>query len=483
MKTLRRWQVFAPIGLFALPVCAQPTVTDAPATSAGQSTSGGNATPSGIPTGTSSSSKVVTTTTTTQGAPGLYVPAGSQVMSDNNTSLPSSSRPTSGAGSVGDSFDLNSSGSTSTVRGAKGSFAITGQSIQAVVVPDVHTVKKGDTLWGLCGHYLGNTWDWPRVWSFNPEIRNPNWIYPGDQVRMRSGDETGFAPVMQFGQKVRSISAPDSSNGGEGGFGLSGASSRVPKDTVFLRNEAYIDDPDKDVLGEVVGANEEQMLLSQGNHTYIDVKSGVDLKVGQQLTLFERSRKPEAVDGARQPPGEIVLIKGTIRVTDFDSKTRVARAEVIESNDVIERGTKIGSIGRRYVVVPPKASTVTVWARVLNGIYPHVYWGSQQLVFIDRGSEDGLVAGNRLLVVRRGDTWRQSLGTTARSTRYRIRTDHPDPGEMEPTQLKRDETDFPEEVVGELRVVNSQKWSSLAIVTVSQRELVQGDRAVARKGY
>ena len=27
----------------------------------------------------------------------------------------------------------------------------------------------------------------PKVWSFNPEITNPHWIYPGDQVRLRVG--------------------------------------------------------------------------------------------------------------------------------------------------------------------------------------------------------------------------------------------------------------------------------------------------------
>jgi hypothetical protein len=372
------------------------------------------------------------------------------------------------------------------VRGTKGSFAITGQSVQAVVVPDVHTVRRGDTLWDLCGHYEGNPWDWPRIWSYNPEIRNPNWIYPGDQIRMRSVDEMGLSPVTQVSTLGggRGGSGTGNGSGLDRGTGGWGTSSRVPKDTVFLRNEAYIDDPDKDVWGEVVGANEEQMLLSQGNHVYLDVKPGVELKVGQQLTLFERSRKPQTVDGARQPPGEIILIKGTVRISDFDQKKHMAKAVILECNDVIERGVKIGSIGRRYVVVPPKPSSATVWARLLNGIYPHVYLGQQQLVFIDRGSEDKLEAGNRLLVIRRGDTWRKSLETASRTSyRKRLRNDNPEPAESEPVELRREENEFPEEVVGEIRVIRVHKWSSLALVTSSQRELIAGDRAVAREGY
>jgi hypothetical protein len=252
---------------------------------------------------------------------------------------------------------------------------------------------------------------------------------------------------------------------------------------VFLRNEAYIEDPDKDVLGELVGAKEEQMLLGAGNHVYLDVKPGSDVKVGQELTLFEQSRKPEPVEGARQPPGEVILIKGLVRVEDYDPKKHLARALIIESSDAVERGTKVGAVGRQFLVVEPVPSRVTVWARLLTGVYPHVYMGQQQLVFVDRGSEDGLAPGNRLLVIRRGDTWRQSLETASRSARYRMRIDLPGNAQTDATQLKRQDSEFPEEIVGELRIVHAHRWSSLAIVTVSQRELLVGDRAVARTGY
>ncbi|MGC4069195.1 MAG: LysM peptidoglycan-binding domain-containing protein [Polyangiaceae bacterium] len=283
---------------------AQPTVTDAPAS--GSSSSAPLAPGASTPIASSTTTSQVTTTTTTS-TPGLYFPMGSEAAKNNAASLPSSSRPLSDIGASRDGFDLNQNSHATVVRGSKGSVAITGESARAVVVPDVHTVRAGDTMWDLCGHYLGNPWDWPRIWSYNPDVQNPNWIYPGDQLRFRSPDESGRAPVAQSG-------SPDNQSGmlgsgpssGEGQLGSPlGSTARVGKDTVFLRNEAYIDDPDKDVWGQVVGANEEQMLLGQGNHVYLDLKPSVELKVGQQLTLFERSRKPDAVEGARQPPGEI----------------------------------------------------------------------------------------------------------------------------------------------------------------------------------
>src|SRR5262249_30239726 len=60
------------------------------------------------------------------------------------------------------------------------------------LVPPSHTVKKGDTLWDICDGYFGNPWQWPRVWSYNPEILNPHWIYPGEVIRLKK--EGGLVP-------------------------------------------------------------------------------------------------------------------------------------------------------------------------------------------------------------------------------------------------------------------------------------------------
>ena len=161
----------------------------------------------------------------------------------------------------------------------------------------------------------------------------------------------------------------------------------------------------------------------------------------------------------------------------------MASGEIVEAVDAIERGVKIGDVERRYRVVAPTTSTKTIWAHVLTSIHPHVYMGQNQLVFIDRGSEDGLAAGNRLLVVRRGDSWRKSLVSATRTARDTLRIDSPLPAEVKTTTLRRDDKDFPEEIIGELRVVKVSRYSASAIVAESQKEIVVGDRAVAREGY
>jgi hypothetical protein len=394
---------------------------------------------------------------------------------DINPGLPSSSRPSMDTSRSADSFDLvGPTGPNQTARGDANAGGVLGK--RASSVPSVHQVKRGDTLWDLCGSYFNNPWAWPKIWSYNPQIQNPHWIYPGDQLRMRTDTPGG-------GGDRSAIVLGGGPRGQQPGGGFINRRSRVPQETVFLRDVGYIDDPKKDVWGELVGAEEEQMLLTQGNNVYLIMRPGVDLKLGQLLTVFRSVRSPPSVPGARKPKGEIIAFKGAVKIDQWNPKTRVGRGRLIESLDIVERGDKIGPVGRRFEVVPPRRNESDVEAHVLATIYPHEVIGQNQVVFLDKGSKDGLSPGNRLFVLRRGDAWRRSLQTTTTMARTRVRLDVPEHVATDVTPLEGNPKDFPEEVVGEVRVLRADAESSAALVTASRVDLQIGERLVARRGY
>jgi hypothetical protein len=436
-----------------------------------------NASPStGDPVVDSSPSGNVINITTNQGAPSTETtvtdtPAFGFPSADTDLEghLPSSSHARSDINQQ-DGFDLNGTDATSaTVKGNADAMGVGLGRRKAVQVPEMHTVRKGDTLWDLCAGYFNNPWMWPKVWSQNAQLQNPHWIYPGDQLRLREpgGDVPTVGQTLTLGS----------------GSGLNVRRATVPRTTVFLRNVGYIDDPDNDIWGELVGAEAPQQLLSEGNKVYMIMRPGVSLRVGQLLTIFQPGRNVQPVTGARMPPGSLVKFKGAVRVTRWDPSKRMATGVLTESLDPIERGNKIGQIGRRFDVVPPKPSVADVRARVLTSMYPHEIMGKDQILFIDRGTQDGLVAGNRLFILRRGDTWRQSLSTASKLSRLTMNLDQPEwipPAEMTP--LGGEDDDFPIEIVGELRVIRAHKYSALALVTASKVEIEPGDQAVTRKG-
>lgn len=65
--------------------------------------------------------------------------------------------------------------------------------------PQTYTVVPGDTLWSIAGRFLQNPWQWKQIWRENPQIRNPNRIYPGDVLRF-SYDANG-QPQLEVAER------------------------------------------------------------------------------------------------------------------------------------------------------------------------------------------------------------------------------------------------------------------------------------------
>jgi hypothetical protein len=328
-------------------------------------------------------------------------------------------------------------------------------------------VRRGDTLWGLCDFYFQNPYQWPRLWSYNPQIKNPHWIYPGDAVRLREGGDSATATS---GARPGGKSPADGNT-----MTLRDLRGQVPNGTVFLRDQGWIHDDSDAVWGKLTGSSQDKMFLSDLDEVYLTLEPGHDVQLGQELSVF-RPRKTEVA-------GEIVQILGTVRVDQYTPQDHTARARVVESLDVIERGASVGPIERSFQVVAPRRNDTDLQAHVLASLHPNILFGQNQVVFIDKGEAAGLKPGNRLFVVRRGDAWRRSLVTPGAGYRVSADDERPMPP-MEPTPGARHEDEkYPDEVVAELRVLAVKKDTAACLVAQARHEIEVNDVAVARKGY
>ncbi len=361
-----------------------------------------------------------------------------------------------------DSFDFGSKGHAGgAVHGDENGPMYLGGASFGGETPYSHLVRRGDTLWGICGYYFQNPYQWPRIWSYNPQIKNPHWIYPGDDVRLKNGSgDTAAAAKPALPYQGRS---------------LTDRRRQVPHGTVFLRDQGWIRDQGDEVWGDVTGANADKMFLSDLDEIYIHIDKGHDVHLGQELTLFRPLHMAAA--------GTIVQIGGTARIDQWDAQDRVARAKIVESLNVIERGEKVGPLDRTFSVVPPKRNEVDVQAHVLASLHPNEFFGQNQIVFIDKGEEAGLKVGNRLFVMRKGDAWRSSLVESHAGDRVSPDDETPMPPMEQVPGSRSDEPNYPEEVVAEMRVMSVKKDTATCLLTHSRKEIEPYDRAVARKGY
>ena len=394
--------------------------------------------------------------TTTQ----VVVPGYPQPGFDPNGHLPSSARGSTDTSRPSDGFDLNrGSEGPSSVRGNQnGSYIVEGQ-----FVPEAHSVRRGDTLWDISGRYYQNPYTWPQLWAMNPQIQNPHWIYPGDRVRLRDPSE---------GPTLNSIGA---------GSGLGGR--KVPPQTIFLREVGWIDDHEEEPWGEIVGSPEDQMLLSDGDEVYIRLKEDDDNKrpvsIGQELQIF----RPIKQVGEGKAKGDLVSVRGTVRVDRYNPKTRMVRAKIIESLDVVERGAMVAPVVRRFDVIPPVQSDKDVEARIIASVYPNHLYGHQQVVFLNKGSEEGVRPGQRFFAIRRGDRWVQTLPGAGSMATLRPRVEDERAAVVDQQKFGVDEDLLPDETYGELRVLKVRKHTCAALVTASTHEIERTAVLVSRKGY
>lgn len=385
-----------------------------------------------------------TQTTTTYQPQGVPAPG-----TDLEGHLGSGSHATTDTTNSNDTFDYNKRGSSApSIRGGKnGQYVLEGGA-----VPQSHTVKRGDTLWSISGTYYNSPYKWPQLWAQNPQILNPHWIYPGDRIRLR---DTNFK-----------VGGPDRA---------------VAPETIFLRDYGWVDDPDKDTWGELVGSPSEHMIVDNEIEVYIQLDDDVKVELGDELSIFRplKTWTGEEADA----PGELVSVRGTVVVDKINNKTHIVRAKITETIDTIERGNLVGRVARKFDVVPPVTNEKYVEARIMTSIYPHAFFGGNQVVFLDRGEKDGVQPGNRFLAVERTDKWVEHLGGAGYFASRRALVEDDKTGNYDQMKIDGPIDDYPDELYAEFRVVSVRDHTCMAIVTESAYEVERDAVLIMKKGF
>lgn len=326
--------------------------------------------------------------------------------------------------------------------------------------PEKYTVKKGDTLWDISNSHMRDSFLWPKLWKHNRYIINPDLIYPGNVIELPGEEGTQQAalveterPVpMEPPQVVEKPTPMEAERAVEAEVEEQTAPQAKPLDRTLLATSGYILTGQK-AVGIVVGARDNRELIGQDETAYLLPKNGTQARVGDQYTLYRVMRKVYHPKTGRYL-GDLIRVLGVAEVTGADPQEKTVTAKVRVSYDTIHKGDSLMPVQNPEESVeensPSAPSNNPLQGFIVEVKENRVSQAQLDVVYLDRGRQDGLRSGDRFTVVRDGD-----------------KTSFFSPGKG---------VKLPQRIIGELQVIAVQDVTATAKVIKSTEIIYKGDR-------
>ena len=327
----------------------------------------------------------------------------------------------------------------------------------AANAPDSYTVKSRDTLWDISKLFLKSPWRWPELWGMNLEqIRNPHLIYPGQvlvldksdgRARLKLATPVGADPSGKLSPRIR---ATDLGNGGIPSIPFHLIEPFLNEAVIFERNEL-------EAAPRIVATQEGRVMLSRGELAYVRG----ELANEREFRIF-REPRPLLDPTTRELLGYEANYVGTAEYTRLgENRTdTTGKAEIVPATFTITTIRQEAGVGDRLAVVPPRE--LTNYAPhapqgPMNGQIASLYGdaltaGQNQIVALNRGSNEGMERGHVLAL------WRDGASVVDR------------------TDANRPTIKLPDERHGVLFVFRVFKRMSYALILSVQDPVKPGDR-------
>jgi hypothetical protein len=309
--------------------------------------------------------------------------------------------------------------------------------------PDRYVVVKGDTLWDISARFLENPWLWPEVWSFNPQIKNPHLIYPGDVVYLEYDAQGRPVLKVQRGQPTVKLSPT-----------VRAARVEVPIATIpldairqFLGHPRVISKREMENSAYIVAGNDNHLISGTGDRIYArGVVPGQDPNsVYSVLRIGKAYRNPGA--DRDDVLGYEALHVADAKVLDFGDP---ATLRLTQSNRETLVGDRLvpkraSDLDQTFI---PHSPTIPVEGKIISVVDGVSRIGQYQTVVINKGEQDGMETGNVLAVYQSGKTVRDNYG-----------------------EKHGEEVTLPEERAGIILVFRTYDRVSYALVMEAQRDM------------
>ena len=296
-----------------------------------------------------------------------------------------------------------------------------------------YTVMTGDTLWDISQKELQDPFSWPKIWKENPDIANPDRIYPQQKIRI---------PLFLL-QKEITLSEIQEKKLGERVLEKETVGKIEPSPKEYLVGRAlliasgYIADSVHSV-GSIVDSPTGRTILGMGDYAY--VKTDSPAEVGEKFYVIRPVEKVIHPKSGKML-GYLIEVLGIAEIVGQDgdemkvkitaSYTDILTGSLLDSYYEVEPPYRMDTPRKPHIdgyIVAAKE------LRTLNGIL--------DIVYLDRGRREGLEVGDVCATLLQG--------------KHRI-------------------------LNSVIQVINTRETTATAIVRRSNNSVTKGDEVVAFK--
>ncbi len=311
--------------------------------------------------------------------------------------------------------------------------------------PRIYTIKKGDTLWGISQRFIKDPYYWPSLWSHNPYVKNPHFIYPGQKVAIYDG-KLVFLPAE--GEIPADV---------EPGVETSPDALPLPlpepqeEITVKVTGSAadFISSEDLAAAGTLVDTTDARLLMVENDRIFVKIENSPDMQPGDIYTLVDVGKTiKHPVTG--KALGYHTSILGEARISEVTPP--VATADIVSSEKEIMRGARLIPSPPQQMEVVLKKAAHPMAGYVIAGQNEKLALSQYDMIFIDLGANDGLAEGNMLYITR--------------------------PRTASESALKHHDLPLPDALLGAAVVLNVKSRTASALVLKSTEPIHTGDRVV-----
>lgn len=259
--------------------------------------------------------------------------------------------------------------------------------------PDRYVVKEGDTLWDIASLFLDEPWRWPEIWERNPQVENPDLIYPGDVLSLvyvngspRIMLERGERQVVRLSPEVRE--SP-----------LLSPIPVIPRQALngFLAQNRIVDRAVFEASPYILSSTTDNLIMGAGHEIYVRGQWSSNIN---QYEVFRLG--PAYIEaGSKEVLGQEAIHLGAINIL-ADEGDGLKRAMILSSDEELKAGDRL--LPRESNPIDPSffptSPAEAVEGQIIGLLGKESQAAQFDTVVLNRGARDGLRVGDVLTIER-----------------------------------------------------------------------------------